>query len=119
MCIRDSYNGDGTIKKPAFIQENIFPAVTQELEKQVVDTPQYTVKHTIHLEHRIGYRQIIKIPETELHLENVSRFSWKQIPRIVPRHPAKFRIRSPIGQITDTFSSYEELTAYIERFKSR
>jgi len=119
QIIAPVYNEDGTLKKPAFIQESIFPAVTKQIEKQVVDTPQYTVEHIIPLEHRIGYRQIIKIPETELHLENVSRFSWKQIPRIVPSHCAKFHIRNPIGEITDTFNSYEELTAFVERFKPR
>ena len=109
------YDSKGGILKPRRVGQRLIPAVTEHRERRVVKTPERTVEHMLPRERRRGYRRVIKTPAMTIESDSVA--SPVSITRRRVIQPRAFVIINPEGEVSHSFGTFREFTAFADSLK--
>lgn len=113
------FNLDGTLKKPRTVKQRHIPAQMKNVSRRVVKVPAHTVERTVTaplkvFERRNGYIRVVKTP---------ARTIKRDVPDVTKtetrrreKHPLRFAIKNPDGDLAHIFDTFEGLTAFTESF---
>lgn len=114
------FNLDGTLKKPRTVKQRHIPAQMKNVSRRVVKVPARTVERTVTaplkvFERRNGYVRVVKTPARTIERDIPDVFRTETKKR--EKHPLRFAIKNPDGDLAHIFDTFEGLTAFTESFK--
>lgn len=111
------FSGDGTVDTPAKVKEIHKEAVIELRERHVVKIPAGTQERLVPVEHRTGYRRVMRVPVRTVEDKTQPKTrTFKNIGRVEVK-PWRFVVAHSKSGVSHTFESYKAYTDFAESLK--